>query len=986
MFSPQNNPRVFAVHPGCDFANVFVDGLLDRMKDANPEDMARVEIYLTTNSLRQAVIARFIEHKNTFIPKLSLLTDLKRDARFPAIPLPASTLRIRLELMQIIKKLLEKDHRFASHLAQYELTKSLESLLQELNEENIGPDELKEVDQTNLSSHWKESLKFLEILTGFVKTSNTPSEEARLRLVIDALVSSWETNPPDHPVIVAGSTGSVGATQYFMQKVASLPQGALVLPCFDFDLPEGVWEKMESKTFQIDHPQYRFYQLAINLGILPGDIPHWTGEIERNLPRNSLISLALRPAPVTNQWQSEGPKLANLKEATEGLTLVEAPSLRIEAVTIALQMKKALEDNRTAALVTPDRSLIRRVKATLRKWNLNPRNSRNDNLLQTSMGTFLQSIANLMGKEASPEEFVALLKHPLTNSGPDQENHKELASDLEYFIRSKGPEYDPMKQTYSWSRGKQVENALEWFDWFKDNIDKLEQATEGTLKKYVSLHKAIAANLAEGPGGQSALFWGNGDQATKQVENLFNRIWRASSISGTISSNEYIELFYGLASEIQISNSAETTPNLYFWNTEDARMQSPDLLIAGGMNEGSWPRFPGQDPWLNRNLRSQIGLNLPETRIGLMAHDFQQIVSCKEVILSRSTLGDGDPTTPSRWLSRLKNLLSGLDPEGITALESMKARGDQWLLLAENFEKPQSRQIPYSRPQPSPPLISRPKKISVTAVRTLITDPYAIYARDILKFKPVYRLKVEPSYLLRGIKLHTIMEQFMAVFDDDQDVVETERLMDIAREVLSNTGTLPVVEEVWLSTLEHNAKELLKIEKTLRTKTEPEIMEVLGEHYFENLDFTLTAKCDRIDVEHEPADCWHLFDYKSGAIPSTKQIVLYEKQIPLQAIMAEKGAFDEIVGGTVSRAAYIGIGRKPELREVERWNKSGEDTFMRDWNKFQDLVVLYQNPTTGYISRRYGGVGTQSNDYDHLARYGEWEDTDEPLFQRVGDG
>ncbi|MYG09693.1 MAG: double-strand break repair protein AddB, partial [Rhodobacteraceae bacterium] len=181
MFSQQNNPRVFAVHPGCDFANVFVDGLLDRMKDANPEDMARVEIYLTTNSLRQAVIARFIEHKNTFIPKLSLLTDLKRDARFPAIPLPASTLRIRLELMQIIKKLLEKDHRFASHLAQYELTKSLESLLQELNEENIGPDELKEVDQTNLSSHWKESLKFLEILTGFVKTSNTPSEEARLR-------------------------------------------------------------------------------------------------------------------------------------------------------------------------------------------------------------------------------------------------------------------------------------------------------------------------------------------------------------------------------------------------------------------------------------------------------------------------------------------------------------------------------------------------------------------------------------------------------------------------------------------------------------------------------------------------------------------------------------------------------------------------------------------------------------------------------------
>ena len=984
MFTSQNNPRVFAVHPGCDFANVFVDGLLDRMKDANPEDMARVEIYLTTNSLRQAVIARFIEHKNIFLPKLYLLTDLKRDARFPSIPLPASTLRIRLELIQMIKKLLEKDQRFDSHLAQYELARTLESLLQELNEENVGPEDLQKLDQTNLSSHWKESLKFLEIPTGYFKTSTKPSEEARLRLVIETLVASWKVNPPNHPIIVAGSTGSVGATQYFMQKVAILPQGVLVLPCLDFDLPARVWEKMGNKSPQIDHPQYRLYELATKLNIFPTDIPHWTGDIERNLPRNSLISLALRPAPVTNQWQSEGPKLANLKEATEGLTLVEAPTPRIEAVTIALQLKKALEDNKTAALVTPDRSLIRRVKATLGKWKINPGNSRNDNLLQTSLGNFLQSIANLMGREANPEEFVALLKHSHTNSGTGQERHREFTSDLEFYIRSKGPEYDPMKQTGSWLKINPGQDETKWLKWFKSNLDQLKQNTESTLEEFVNLHKAIAASLANGPDGQSALLFEDEDQTTDKVNTLFNRIWRASSIPGKIPSQEYAELFFGLAGEMQISNTSEVTPNLYFWNTEDARMQSPDLLIAGGMNEGSWPIFLGQDPWLNRNLRSQLGLNLPETKIGLMGHDFQQIVSGREVILSRSTLGDGDPTTPSRWLSRLTNLLDGLDPDGKSALESMRARGNQWLQLAENSEKPESWQSFYPRPEPSPPLVSRPKKISVTAVRTLITDPYAIYARNILKFKPVYRLKVEPSYLLRGIKLHTIMEQFMAVFDEDKDEVEIERLMEIAEKALSNTGTLPVVEEVWLSTLRYNAKKLLQIEQAIRQKTEPEFLEKKGEYHFDHLDFTLTAKCDRIDLEHESTSIWHLFDYKSGAIPTASQIDKWEKQIPLQVIMAEKGAF-EGVSGTVSRAAYIGIGRKPEIRDVGNRDLAGVDSFMDDWNKFQELVEFYQNSTTGYVSRRYGGAGTQSNDYDHLARFGEWEDTDESICKKVGD-
>ena len=957
------------------------------MKDRNPEDLARVEIYLTTRSLQQAVIAEFIKHKNSFLPKLTLLNDLKLDARFPEIPPPVSTLRTRLELMQTIKVLLENNKRFASHLAQYELTRTLESLMHELSEENVNPSLLGTVDQTNLSSHWKESLKFLEILGEFVKTYETPDQAARQRLVIDALANCWANNPPEHPVIVAGSTGSVGSTQYFMQQVASLPQGALVLPCLDYELPPKVWDSLGGNVPHVDHPQYRLYLLANNLGISPYEIPLWNNNVKSNQPRNTLISLALRPAPVTNQWKSDGPKLTNLKKATEGLTMVEAPTSRMEAVIIALQMRKALEDRKTAALVTPDRSLIRKVKASLRKWDIEPQDFRGEPFLKSSHGNFLLSIANLIGEEASPEEFISLLKHPLTNSGPDHEKHLQYAMNLEFYIRSRGPEYEPMKQTGGWLRTQTANRRIvSWFNWFENIVNDLEQATEATLEEFVLRHRHIATKLADGPKGQSEILWDNGIVASREANNLFNQIKMESSILGDITPQDYAELFSGLASEISIQHRSETTPNLYFWNTEDARMEAPDLIIAGGLNENSWPVFPGQDPWLNRNLRSQIGLNLPETRIGLAAHDFQQVVSGKEVILSRSTLVDGDPTNPSRWLSRLTNLLAGLEPEGLSALKSMKARGDYWLDLATQYEKPQSMQELYKRPQPSPPLVSRPKKISVTAVRTLITDPYAIYARYILRLKPVFRLKIEPSYLLRGIRFHSIMEQFVPMFDFEDDEAEIAKLREVASEELTGTGTLPVVEGVWLSALKHNFKEILDIEKSLRETSEPDELEALGNYEFEALDFTLSAKCDRLDLVKGTENEWYLFDYKSGAIPSVRSISQYDKQIPLQTIMAEKGSFTEGDTGKVSKAGYIGIGRKIVFQEIDRKDKDGNDTFLQDWEKFQKLIKNYQSLDTGYIPRRYGGEGVVSDDYDHLARYGEWEDIDEPLLLRVGNG
>ena len=98
-------------------------------------------------------------------------------------------------------------------------------------------------------------------------------------------------------------------------------------------------------------------------------------------------------------------------------------------------------------------------------------------------------------------------------------------------------------------------------------------------------------------------------------------------------------------------------PRLFIWGPLEARLQQPDLVILGSLNEGVWPRHQEAGPWLSRPMRGKLGLTPPERRIGLSAHDFAQALGASEVYLTRAMKVDGVPTVPSRWLQRLSALV-----------------------------------------------------------------------------------------------------------------------------------------------------------------------------------------------------------------------------------------------------------------------------------------------------------------------------------------
>lgn len=968
MFPDSPAPRLFGLPPGADFARIVVQGLERRMQGHPPEVLARVTVYVNTRRMQRRIAMIFDAGPARLLPRIRLITDLATDAIASDLPPPVAPLRRRLELSQFVAQLLDQQPDLAPRAALFDLSDSLAKLLDEMQGEGVPPDRIAALDVTDLSGHWERSLTFLRIVQRyFGDTTEAPDQEARQRLVIERLVAAWAIAPPTDPIIVAGSTGSRGATALFLQAVARLPQGAVILPGFDFDLPYTVWDALSDPLTGEDHPQYRFRRLMDGLGLSNTAVQPWQAGQAPCPARNRLISLSLRPAPVTDQWLRDGPLLGDLTAATEGLTLVQAPSPRAEAEVIALRLRQAVADGQTAALITPDRMLTRQVAAALDRWNIVPDDSAGLPLPLSPPGRFLRQVVDLFDNQLTAEALLSLLKHPLCHTGADRNLHLLATRDLELELRRNGPPFPTKAGLQAWMA--KAKKHKDWVDWLCGLIDWVGAVGSLPLADHLAAHLTLAQAFAAGPSqtGSGALWLETAGREAKRVCDL---IAQHADAGGSLTPGDYAALFNSILNGAEVRNPDIAHPQVLIWGTLEARVQGADLIILGGMNDGTWPETPKPDPWLNRVMRQKAGLLLPERRIGLSAHDYSQAVAGQEVWITRSARSDDAETVASRWINRLTNLLDGLpDQNGPAALAAMQARGDAWLAKAVLVSAPDGRVDAATRPSPRPPLAARPKRLSVTRIKTLIRDPYAIYAEFVLRLRQLDPLTPSPDAPMRGIILHSVMEQFSRAKIQPDAPDARAKLMRIAARVLDEECPWPTVGKLWLARIDRVADWFLKTETTRRQIAEPAFFETTGQVALDRIDFLLSAKADRFDVT--PDGSILIYDYKTGPVPSKKQQQFFEKQLLLEAAMVEAGAFAELGSPRVIGSKHIGLGPNP----TEVAAPLDEMTPSAVWAEFHTLMRAWADPKRGYSARMFMQKTTEAGYYDHLARFGEWDDT-----------
>jgi double-strand break repair protein AddB len=971
-------PRLFALPPGADFARAVAAGLRARLAGAPPEALARVEILANAAPTLAALRAAFAEGPPALLPRLRTLDELAFDPRLAeALPPPVPPLRRRLELARLVQAALRALPDIAPPTAAFALARSLADLLDEMEAEGIPPDGLLDLDLGAHSAHWDRARRLVLLARDHLAADTAPpGPEGRLRLAVEHLSARWAADPPGHPVLVVGSTGSRAAAARLIAAVARLPQGAAVLPGVDPDLPRAVWRELAADPPPEEHPQTRIALLAAALGLDPSALPVWDGSAPPDPARGRLISLALRPAPVTDAWMEEGAALGDPTAATAALALIEAADPRREAEAIALLFREAAERGERAALVTPDRTLARRVTAALDRWGIVPDDSAGVPLALTPPGRFLLHTAGLEAPACPAEALIALLKHPLCHAGAGRGPHLLHTRNLELHLRRHGPPAPDRGALAAWA-GADPDRAA-WAGWLSDRLESAPAGGSRPLAEALSAHRALAEALAAGPGGAPDALWSR--EAGAEALAALDALAREAAHGPEVTPAEYRALLSDLFAERRVPDPVTGRPDLRIAGPREARTLAADLVVIAGLNEGVWPAQPPADPWLSRPLRRAAGLLSPERSIGLAAHDFQIAAAAPRVVLTRALRDAEAATVPSRWLSRIVTLLEGLTATGgPAALSAMRARGARVLALAEALARPAARVAPARRPAPCPPVTARPRRLRVTEVQTLIRDPYAIYAGHVLRLAPLAPLRAEPDARLRGQAIHRVFEVFLS----EQGLHRPDPIAafrDCLARVLSEDVPWPAARAVWSARLMRLAPWFLATESRRTAAGQATVaLEVPGRLPVPGSSVTLTGKADRID--RLPDGRAVIYDYKTGALPGRTELEKFDKQLPLLAAMAEAGAFDPPGRVQVARVGHIGVGSSPGVAELDLPQGHAAAALA----ELAELLADFDRPDHGYQSRRAvkARADGDAGDYDHLARHGEWSDADPPFPEAV---
>ena len=789
-------------------------------------------------------------------------------------------------------------------------------------------------------------------------------------------------------MIAAGSTGAAPANADLLAVIAGLPRGAVVLPGLDLELAEEAWVEVGEQ-----HPQGAMKRMLVRAGVTRDEVRTWPDSPDSSAGRwrRRIINEALRPAEATSDWtrqiaklQEEGDKAGvdPFAEGLKGLSVVAARDEEQAAATAALLLREALDTpGRTAALITPDQGLARRVSARLSRWGVEVDSSAGIPLADAPIGVLIALAAKAALDPSDPVLLLAILKHPLVRLGMEPAAFDRAQGALERLgLRGPRREDDGWIETcleralqprndqteVSPRQADDVADARSLLALLRSALALAGDAFGGgpalpqaAARGLVSALEVLAADAT----GEVGALW-SGPDGEAAVELLAAMINEGSSLPPA-RPRDFGNLVQFLLNGAVVRATRAAHPRLKILGAIESRMVSADLLILAGLEEGVWPQGAPVDPFLSRPMRVALDLPPPERRIGLSAHDFAQAACAPEVVLMHSARRDGAPAVESRWLWRLRTLARGAET-------SLPSRGEV-LGWAGLLDQP-GLFAPARRPRPRPPVEVRPTELPVTGVETWVRDPYATYARYVLRLRPMERPNEPVEARARGEAVHRALQRFAelhggAVPEGAEATIEAllvEALAEAGMNRAAMARERPLARNAapWIAALERGRRRgarLLVEQKGVLT------LELEGG------PFTLTARADRLELRDAAAD---VLDFKTGAPPSRKQVQSdFAPQLTLTAAILQGGGFPGVGPVRAGELIYVqvsGRSNQPDPKalvagdESAEWANRALEGLKRRIARFRSEAVEYVSWAAPQYMNERGG------DYDHLARVWEW--------------
>lgn len=973
-------PSLSTIPSGDSFARALARGILDHYKDA-PEALSQALILLPTRRscrILQDTFTKLSAWQTLILPKLQTIGDLdeeelslslwahRPDEALLALPPVITALRRQLCLANLILKVpgFSQSHDHALVLAQ-----ALGRFIDQVYTENLSMDALANIVPEEFAEHWQITLKFLEIISqawpAYLAEENLIDAADRRNRLINMLSQHWQAAPPAHPVIAAGTTGSIPAVAQLLKTVSRLQQGHVVLPGMDTGLDPQSWAEMDET-----HPQFGFKHLCQVFECLPQDVALWPAsqENQTTAARRILARELMRPASMTASWadiKRSPDHIKAITPATKHLSLYECTHEGEEAEVIASLMREALETpDKTIAVITPDRGLADRIKIALSRWDLTIDDTAGTPLRETPITVLFRLALETLNHQVSPHSLLALLRHPYCRLLSSE----EISLLERTLLRGPAPRPGLEGLHYRLERSLSAPDILprqkDDLEACKPLLERLDTVlqnaqhwsrTQETLPNHFKTHIQLIETLA---GGAETLWQGD---AAHQLSSLLSNLLQETGNLPPLSFSAYHHCFEHFLKGEMLRTPYGAHPRLKLMGQLEARLIDADLVILGGLNEGTWPSGIDHDPWLSPGMKRSFGLPVPERSLGLSAHDFVQGFCHPHVVLTRSLKTGGAPSLPARWLQRLDVVLQNC---GLSLAHLKANTAHHWvraLDAADTFK-------PCPRPAPCPPLEQRPRKISATRVEKWLRDPYELYAHYVLRLRALDPLEDSISAAHKGSFLHDILHRFIDRYPRTLPANAADELVTLAQELFDSSEFTAQDWEFWWPRFKALAPDFITHEQNWRKTHQTLARETKGSASFKGITFE--ARIDRADLS--PAGLV-LIDYKSGGQYTASKIEkLALPQLPIEALIAALGGFSIAPDKPPVHLAYwiYRTGSQAKLETIETENVSEMLETLKE--RLDALITAFENENTPYLSLPRAQYQPQYSDFRHLARIKEW--------------
>ena len=865
----------------------------------------------------------------------------------------------------------------APFLATLQLTQELVKLVDQGHVEGISFEKIHQLVPEEFSQHWQMNAEFLSILQhhwgDFLKKNGLQDvylsykryahflEKASQEIVKEPSFLHNQT------IVFAGFVRPSPLELLFFKAFLSSPHAHLVVAGMDTDLTEKEWAALPSS-----HPQFCFKRLLVSLDIKPWDIRTWPfppGGLSQNtsVRYNKKVFWEKIHRPFSS---SPSLPLAVAQKQPHTLTpwdcqhisYVPCDNLQEEGLVIALIVRDFFERSpqKKACIVVPSLELAEIITMALQRWNVPSHHTFDVPFSRSPVGVFLRTLAQAVSGGFSSVDLLALLKSPfLLNPSHGRATNKLLYVFEKFILRS-------LPKAHGWQGlalaieatalpHKKIITAIfnAWEKKIAPLIDLMDQPS-CSLESLLRAHLQSAENLS------SQSLWGDSDG--QEAAHFFSTLLENAAFFPAISGTEYSDIFYSFTKNHLLSRKIPSPLcPIDIIQPHQSHLQTYDLVVLAGLNEGTWPPEPSKNLWLSGSMQKDMGFCLPFEEMSYFFYDFgKNFITSTELFFTRSLKVGGAPTVPSRILSHLQ---SALKNEGL-----FLSRPCQWVQWAKELDTPPVK--PYAPPRPQPPCHARPCHVFATQVETWMKNPYQFYARKILQLFPQTPLEKAPDFMEQGRLIHHILHTYTLDHPTSCPPNAKALLHHMGKVAFQALKMFPEVHLFWWPRFEKTIEWFVEVEKNKRQKNPSyrTLSEVRGRvcFFIKKKKFTLEAIADRIDVVDNKA-C--VIDYKTGSNPPLSQVAQGRfPQLPLEAFILQEGSFSLASKIPVQEMAFwvlkgvsSNIVSVPNTHSLVLEAKKG----------LQNLFEVFENPETPYLS--YPTPGKEWDLYQHLARSSTWQ-------------